>query len=67
MKTIQASGGNLYQLALRYLGDSTQFNRIIQSNPPPNGGPPIDPFLTGNITLNIPSVNASAGGGILVW
>jgi hypothetical protein len=65
MRTITVSGGNLYQLALTYLNDATQFNRIIQLNRSPQGGPPMDPFLTGLVTLAIPSVNPQATGGIL--
>lgn len=66
MKTITVVGGNLYQLALQHLGDATQFSRIIQANLNPAGGPPIDPVLTGVVTLNIPSKNPKATGGILV-
>jgi hypothetical protein len=65
MKTVQVTGGDLYRLALQQLGDSTQFNRIIQSNLNPAGGPPMDPVLTGIVTLNLPSVNPDATGGIL--
>jgi len=28
---ITVAGGNLYQLALQYLGDATQWNRIAQA------------------------------------
>ena len=66
MKQVIASGGNLYQLALQYLGDATSWNRIAQANANPAGGPPMDPFLTGNVTLNMPSVNPLLTGGVLV-
>lgn len=66
MKTIQVTGGNLYQLALQHLGDGTQWNRIAQANANPAGGPPLDPMLTGLVTLKIPSVNPNLSGGILV-
>jgi hypothetical protein len=66
MKTVQVTGGNLYQLALQQLQDATQWNRIVQANGNPAGGPPLDPFLSGLVTLKIPSVNLNLGGGILV-
>jgi hypothetical protein len=66
MKTIQVTGGNLYRLALQQLGDATQWNRIAQANANPAGGPPLDPFLSGLVTLKIPSVNLNLTGGILV-
>ena len=66
MKTIQVTGGNLYRLALQQLGDGTQWNRIAQANANPAGGPPLDPFLSGLVTLKIPSVNLNLTGGILV-
>jgi hypothetical protein len=65
MKTVTVTGGDLYRLALQNLGDATQFNRIIQANLNPAGGPPIDVVLTGIVTLNMPSVNPDATGGIL--
>lgn len=67
MKSIQVTGGDLFHLALQQLGDATQFNRIIQANPNnPPGGPPMDPVLSGIVTLNIPTVNPLLTGGILV-
>jgi nucleoid-associated protein YgaU len=60
MRTVTVIGGNLYQLALQYLGDATQWNRIAQQNNL------IDPVIVGQVTLQIPSVDASAGGGIFV-
>jgi hypothetical protein len=66
MRQVTVSGGDLYHLALQELGDGTQWNRIAQANASKNGGPPMDPVLTGVVTLNIPSVNPQATGGILV-
>jgi nucleoid-associated protein YgaU len=60
MQTVTTAGGNLYALALQYLGDATQWNRIAELNGL------IDPMLTGIVTLQIPSVDPSAGGGIYV-
>jgi hypothetical protein len=60
MQTVTVAGGNLYRLALRYLGSADQWNRIAQLNNL------IDPMLTGLATLQIPSVDPSAGGGIYV-
>jgi len=59
-RTITVAGGNLFQLAVQYLGDATQWNRIAQLNGL------YDPFLYGVVTLVIPVVNPNAGnGGIL--
>ena len=60
MQTVTVAGGNLFQLALQYLGDASQWNRIAQANNL------IDPMLNGLVTLQIPSVDPSAGGGIYV-
>jgi hypothetical protein len=62
---ITATGGNLYQIAMVYLNDATQWNRIVQANLNPAGGPPLDPSLTGINTLSIPAVNSNLTGGIL--
>jgi nucleoid-associated protein YgaU len=58
MQTIQVAGGNLFRIALRYLGDATQWVRIAQLNGI------ADPMLSGTVTLRIPAVDASAGGGV---
>lgn len=58
MKTITVAGGNLYQIALEQLGDSTQWNRIAILNGL------VDPFLTGIVTLKIPQADPNAGGGV---
>jgi hypothetical protein len=60
MRTVVVSGGDLYHLALQYLQDATQWNRIAQANNL------LDPVLIGTVTLQIPSVNPSLGGGVLV-
>jgi nucleoid-associated protein YgaU len=60
MQTINVAGGNLYALALKYLGDATQWNRIAQLNGL------IDPMITGTATLQLPSIDLNAGGGIFV-
>ena len=62
---ITVTGGNLYQIAMQYLHDATQFSRIIEANLNPAGGAPLDPFLTGINTLTIPAVNSNLTGGIL--
>ena len=58
MKTITVAGGNLFQIAFQQLGDATQWDRVAALNGL------IDPFLTGIVTLQIPSVDPTAGGGI---
>jgi hypothetical protein len=60
MRTVTVIGGDLYSLALQYLGDATQWNRIAQLNNL------VDPVLAGVTTLQIPSVDSTAGGGIYV-
>lgn len=58
MQTIQVAGGNLYRIAMIYLGDATQWIRIAQLNGIS------DPMLVGTLTLRIPDQDASAGGGV---
>jgi hypothetical protein len=58
MQTIQVAGGNLFRIALVYLGDATQWIRVAQLNGLS------DPMLSGTMTLQIPDVDPSAGGGI---
>lgn len=67
MKTVDVTGGDFFHLALKYLGDATQWSRIAQVNRPAGGGPPMDPMLLGITTLNIPPVNPAATGGVLIW
>jgi nucleoid-associated protein YgaU len=61
MQTITVAGGNLYQIALQYLQDATQWNRIATLNNL------IDPMLQGIVTLQIPAVDPNAGGGVLAF
>jgi hypothetical protein len=58
MQVVTVTGGNLFQLAAVYLDDATQWVRIAALNNI------LDPFLQGLVTLNIPDVDPSAGGGI---
>jgi hypothetical protein len=59
MISIQVSGGNLFSLAAKYLGDATQWIRIAQLNGL------TDPAIpTGPITLKIPDVNPNLTGGL---
>ena len=58
MQVIMVTGGNLFQIAAQYLGDATQWVRIAQQNNI------TDPWLSGLMTLTLPDLDASAGGGI---
>lgn len=58
MKVITVAGGTLFDVAMRYLGDATQWVRIAALNDLS------DPWLSGLITLNLPEVDNAAGGGI---
>jgi nucleoid-associated protein YgaU len=58
MQVIMVTGGNLFQIAAQYLGDATQWVRIAQLNHI------TDPWLSGLVTLTLPDLDASAGGGI---
>ena len=59
MQTITVAGGDLFQIAAKYLGDATQWIRIAQLNGL------ADPVLSGVVTLAIPQPNPLAGGGIV--
>jgi len=52
------AGGDLFRLALARLGDATQWNRIAKANGLS------DPVLAGLVTLKLPAVDPTAGGGI---
>lgn len=56
--SITVFSGNLFQIAAQYLGDATQWIRIAQLN---NMS---DPTIRRMTILVLPSVDASAGGGI---
>ena len=58
---VTVAGGDLYRLALQYLGSSEQWNRIAQANGL------IDPVLTGITTLTIPKPDPTLGGGVYVF
>jgi nucleoid-associated protein YgaU len=58
MQTVLVAGGNLFRIALTYLGDATQWVRIAQLNKIS------DPMLSGISTLQIPDTDPSAGGGV---
>jgi hypothetical protein len=58
MKQVTVLGGNLFEVAARQLNDATQWIRIAQLNGLS------DPFLTGLVTLNIPSIDPNSGGGL---
>lgn len=58
MNTTTVAGGDLFRLALQYLGDATQWNRIAALNGLN------DPVLNGIVTLQLPTVDPTAGGGI---
>jgi nucleoid-associated protein YgaU len=60
-QTVTVAGGDLYRIALQYLGDATQWNRIAAANGL------IDPVITGLVTLAIPSNDPNAGGGVYAF
>ena len=60
MSSITVAGGNLFRIAADQLGDATQWIRIAQLNG-------LSDFLVqGLVTLQLPSINPNAGGGIVV-
>ena len=58
MNMVTVAGGDLFRLALTYLGDATQWSRIAALNGLD------DPVIEGLATLKLPAVDASAGGGL---
>ena len=58
IQTITVAGGDLFHLALQYLGDASQAVRIAQLNGLS------DFFLFAPMTLQLPAVNAAATGGV---
>ena len=60
MASITVAGGNLFRIAAEQLGDATQWIRIAQLNG-------LSDFMVlGLVTLQLPSINPNAGGGIVV-
>ena len=59
MQTVTVAGGNLFRIAAEQLGDATQWVRIAQLNTI------TDPMLSGLVTLQLPAVDPTAGGGIV--
>ena len=58
MTILVTAGGDLFRIALQQLGDATQWNRIAALNGI------TDPVLHGLVTLQIPQVDKTLGGGI---
>ncbi len=58
MRTLVTVGGNLFNIAASQLGDATQWVRIAALN---NLS---DPFLQGVVTITLPEIDPTAGGGI---
>jgi hypothetical protein len=58
MSVLNIAGGNLYAIAAAHLGDATQWIRIAELN---NLS---DPMIQGLVTLLMPAIDPTAGGGI---
>ena len=58
MNTLVVVGGDLFRIALQELGDATQWNRIAALNGLS------DPVLQGLVTLALPEIDKTAGGGV---
>lgn len=58
MRTTTVTGGNLFEIAARLLGDATQWVRLAQANGL------TDPMLSGLVTLIVPQPDPSQTGGI---
>ncbi len=58
MQTVTVASGTLFAVAGTYLNDATQWNRIAALNGIS------DPWLSGLTVLQIPDLDASAGGGV---
>ena len=58
MQTVTVASGTLFAVAATYLSDATQWNRIAALNGIS------DPWLSGLTILQIPDLDASAGGGV---
>jgi hypothetical protein len=60
VRTVTVTGGDLFHIAAAELGDATQWIRIAQINDIS------DPVLEGVLTLLIPDIDPSSGGGVAV-
>ena len=60
MRTFEASGGDLFRIALQVYGDAQAWNLIAQANGL------LDPVITGQVTLVIPPYTPAQTGGVLV-
>jgi hypothetical protein len=58
MSEFNTAGGNLFAIAAAELGDATQWIRIAEMNNL------TDPMIQGVVTLVLPLVDPTAGGGI---
>ena len=58
MRSHVTVGGNLFRIAAEQLNDATQWIRIAQLNHL------ADPFLTGLVTLRLPPIDPTSGGGV---
>jgi L-ascorbate metabolism protein UlaG (beta-lactamase superfamily) len=58
MQVITVSSITLFDVALRYMGDATQWSQIASQNGL------TDPWLNGLVTLTIPDNAAAVGRGI---
>lgn len=58
VRTVTVIGGNLFAIAARELGDALQWVNLAQANNLH------DPFLRGQVTLNIPARDDAFAHGI---
>lgn len=58
MRTVSVTGVTLFDVAARYLGDATQWNRVAALNSN------TDPWLSGLTVLLLPEIDPTAGGGV---
>ncbi len=59
MQLLIVAGGDLFHIAAEHLNDATQWVRIAQLNNI------ADPVLSGLVTLLIPGLDPTAGGGVV--
>ena len=58
-RQVTVSSTTLFAVAAAFLGDATQWNRIAQLNGL------TDPWITGVVTLQLPSPSQTGNGGVL--